>query len=97
MDWVCLSDKNEIKYSKKEKMPAKFVWTLCIIGFLRANKNLHTGYQLSSGTPVFPHLSRMALISIGCYISLEEFIPALQNEVLFVLKTSLVFAQQLIS
>ena len=51
--------------------------------------------QLSSGTQFFPYFSRMALISIDCYTDytlLERYIPTLQNEVLFVLKTSLVFA-----
>ena len=58
---------------------------------------MNTGCQLSSGTPFTPHFSRMALISIDCYTLFERYIPTLQNELLFVLKTSLVFAQQLIS
>ena len=31
-----------------------------------------TGCQLSSGTPFFPYLSRMALISTDCYTLLER-------------------------
>ena len=33
---------------------------------------------------------------MDCYLSLEKYIPKLQNEVLFVLKASPVSAQQLI-
>ena len=55
-----------------------------------------TECQLSSGTRLFPYFSRTALISIDCYTSLQRHIPTLQNEVLFALKASLVFAQQLI-
>ena len=55
-----------------------------------------TGCQLSSGTRLLPYFSRTALLSMDCYTSFERYIPMLQNDVLFVSKDSLAYAQQLI-